>query len=293
MASYELKNNTVSIKVDSLGAELRSFRKLSTGTEYLWCADEAYWGRVSPVLFPFVGGLKNGEYKTGGKTYSMQKHGFVRDMEFDLFSQSEDEIWFVLKSNQQTYESYPFAFVLKLGYRLGENKVEVLWQVENPGTEKLHFSIGGHPAFNCPIEEGVKQTECFVGFGEKEEIVSTRISDETGLVYGCMEVYGLTGGKLALTENLFAHDALVIENSQTKEVSLCKKDGTPYIKVTMDAPVFGVWAPLKKGVPFICIEPWYGRCDSEDFEGSLEEREWGNIAEPGKAWSASYQIEIV
>lgn len=293
MAGYELKNSTVSVRVDSLGAELRSLRKLSTGTEYLWCGDETYWGRVSPVLFPIVGGLKNNEYKAGKKTYFMQKHGFARDMEFELLSQSEDEIWFVLTSGKETYESYPFDFVLKLGYRIGENKVEVLWQVENPGKEKLPFSIGGHPAFNCPVEEGVKQSECFIGFGEKEEIVSTRISDETGLVYGCMEVYGLTDGKLAITENLFEHDALVIENSQTKEVSLCKKDGTPYIKVTMEAPLFGVWAPLKRGVPFICIEPWYGRCDSEDFEGSLEEREWGNIAEPGQVWSASYQIEIV
>lgn len=293
MASYELKNSTVSVRVDSLGAELRSLRKLSTDTEYLWCGDETYWGRVSPVLFPIVGGLKNNEYRTGKKTYFMQKHGFARDMEFELLSQSENEIWFVLTSGRETYESYPFDFVLKLGYRLGENKVEVLWQVENPGKENLPFSIGGHPAFNCPVEEGVKQSECFIGFGEKEEIVSTRISDETGLVYGCMEVYGLTDGKLAITENLFEHDALVIENSQTKEVSLCKKDGTPYIKVTMEAPLFGVWAPLKKGVPFICIEPWYGRCDSEDFEGSFEEREWGNIAEPGQAWNASYQIEIV
>lgn len=293
MAAYELKNSTISIMVDSLGAELKSLKKISTGTEYLWSGDPAFWPRTSPVLFPFVGGLKNNEYRTKGKTYSMTKHGFARDMEFELLSQSEDEIWFVLQSGEETRKHYPYEFILKLGYRLKENQAEVLWKVENPGKETLPFSIGGHPGFRCPIEDGVKQSQCYVSFGEAEEIVSTRISNESGLTTGCMDVYGLNDGRLSLTENLFAHDALVIENHQTGEVSLCRQDGTPYVRVTMEAPLFGVWAPLKKDVPFVCIEPWYGRCDSEDFEGTLEEREWGNIVNPGEVWEASYQIHIL
>ena len=63
----------------------------------MWCADAKYWARTSPVLFPFVGGLRNNEYRAKGKTYSMTKHGFARDMDFELLSQSEKELWFVLK----------------------------------------------------------------------------------------------------------------------------------------------------------------------------------------------------
>lgn len=99
-------------------------------------------------------------------------------------------------------------------------------------------------------------------------------------------------GYLPVTEHLFDNDALVIENSQAKEVSLCTPYGTPYLTVTMEAPLFGIWSPPGKNAPFICIEPWYGRSDSEGFEGELKEREWGNIVMPGGVWEASYQIRV-
>ncbi len=133
MAVYELKNEKTSISVNSMGAELKSLKSISTGTEYMWKADPTFWGRTSPVLFPFVGGVNHKEYRTKGKTYFMGQHGFARDMEFELLSNEDNEIWFVLRSDAGTLEKYPYEFVLKLGYRLIDNGVEVIWQVENPG----------------------------------------------------------------------------------------------------------------------------------------------------------------
>lgn len=291
MANYILENEQISIGIDSLGAELKSLKRKDAGTEYMWCGDPKYWGRTSPILFPFVGSVKNKEYRTKGTSYPMTQHGFARDMDFRLLSQTEDEIWFELDSDQETMAKYPYAFVLKTGYRIENSRVTVLWQVENPGKEALPFSIGGHPAFNCPLGEGIDRDECFVDFGSMDEVVSTGIS-ENGLATECMNVYQLNGGKIALTETLFDHDALVIENHQTHEVSLCGKDGASYLTVTMDAPLFGIWSPPGKKAPFICIEPWHGRCDSEDFDGSLEERKWGNKIMPGEIWKASYTIRV-
>ena len=202
MAVYEVKNKTVAIQVHSKGAELKSLKRLDTGREYLWNADPAYWNRTSPVLFPFVGGVKNREYRTKGRTYSMAQHGFVRDMEFSLLSQTEDEIWFVLKDSEETREMYPYEFVLKLGYCLLPDGVDVRWQVENPGKEELPFSIGGHPAFYCPLDEGEKQTDYFIRFGKQEKVVSTGIS-EKGLATDEKNTYNLDQGYLAITENLF------------------------------------------------------------------------------------------
>lgn len=290
MALYEVKNSEISIAVESCGAELKSLKKAESGAEYMWCGDAKYWGRSSPILFPFVGGVKNRQYRTKGHTYSMTQHGFARDMEFRLLSQKENEIWFQLDSNEETLKVYPYEFVLKAGYRIEGSRVTVMWQVENPGKEDLLFSIGGHPAFNCPLGEG-KQEECLVDFGDVNEVASTRIS-ENGLAENCCDVYVLSQGRLALTENLFDHDALVIENHQTNMAALCGKNGDRYVTVTMDAPLFGVWSPAGKKAPFVCIEPWYGRCDSEDFEGTLEERKWGNRTAPGEIWTASYTIEV-
>lgn len=291
MAVYHLKNDTVAIEVQVEGAELKSLKRCGTGTEYLWKADPAFWGRTSPVLFPFVGGVRNKEYRTKGKTYAMGQHGFARDMESELLSQTDEEIWFLLRDSDQTREKYPYAFVLRQGYRLLEGGVEVCWQVENPGREELPFSIGGHPAFNCPMEEGERQTDYFLRFDTEEKVVSTRVSDK-GLVTDKKDVYELDHGYLQVTSHLFDHDALVIEHNQAKEVSLCRPDKTAYLTLKMDAPLFGVWSPPGKNAPFICIEPWYGRCDHENFSGELKEREWGNILMPGEIWKASYRIMI-
>lgn len=289
MAIYLLKNNDISLQICSHGAELKSLKKVSTGTEYMWNADPTFWGRTSPVLFPFVGSLKNKEFRTKGKTYSMGQHGFARDMEFELVSQSEDEIWFVLESNAETLERYPYEFKLKLGYRLLMDGVEVLWQVENPGEEELPFSIGGHPAFNCPIEEGKKQTDYMIGFDTKDQVISA-ILGKNGLVAEGTDTYELKDGLLPVTEHLFDCDTLIIEHDQAKEVALCDKEGNAYLRVSMSAPLFGIWSP--KNAPFICLEPWYGRCDRENFDGELKDREWGNLIAPGEVWKASYRITI-
>lgn len=311
MSIYQLENEVISISVDSRGAELKSLKRKDTGTEYMWCGDAKYWGRTSPILFPFVGSVKNKEYRTQGKTYSMAQHGFARDMEFELLSQSvhspsersssehssserssnADELWFQLRSSQETLANYPFAFLLKLGYRIQGSRVTVLWQVENPGNEVLHFSIGGHPAFNCPLEAGARQTDYFLDFGNVDKVVSTKIS-KNGLALDETDTYSLDKGKLAISEHLFDNDALVIEGNQTDTAALCREDGTRYVTVTMDAPLFGIWSPAGKQAPFVCIEPWHGRCDNENFQGTLEERQWGNQVAPGETWKASYTIEV-
>lgn len=292
MAVYELKNDIVSIQINLRGAELKSLKKLSTETEYLWKADPAFWGRTSPVLFPFVGLTNHKEFRTKGKTYSMTQHGFARDMEFELYSQAEDEIWFVLRSDEETYEKYPYEFILKLGYRLLHDGVEVCWRVENPGKEALPFSIGGHPAFNCPIKEGAEQTDYLIRFDTKEQIISTRINCKNGLATDEKDIYELKDGYLPITEHLFDRDALVIEHDQAKEVALCMPDGTPYLTVRMEVPLFGIWSPPGKNAPFICFEPWYGRCDHEGFDGELKDREWGNLVMPGEVWEASYRVNV-
>lgn len=293
MAVYSLKNESIAIEIHSKGAELKSLKKLSTGAEYMWKADPIFWGRTAPVLFPFVGSVNQKEYRTGGKTYSMNQHGFARDMEFELVSQTDDEIWFAVNDNEETGAKFPFKFVLKIGYRLLPEGVEVLWQVENPGEEALPFSIGAHPAFNCPIAPGEEKSDCFIYFGGPDGAVdsfaSTRIHD--GLVINEKDTYELEAGYLAVTEHLFDCDTLLLEDYQVSKVALCGADKKPYVTVTMDAPVYGIWTPAH-AAPFICIEPWYGRCDREGFAGDLKEREWGNTAASGEVWKAAYRITV-
>ena len=87
-------------------------------------------------------------------------------------------------------------------------------------------------------------------------------------------------------------DALILENGQAGSVSLVDPKGREYLSLSFDAPLVGLWSPPKKQAPFVCIEPWYGRCDREGFAGELKDREWENSLEPGKVFEAAYRIRI-
>ena len=181
MGAYQLKNEELTLTVISAGAEMKSLKDNKTEQEYLWQADPKFWGRTSPVLFPIVGNYVQKQSVYEGKTYTLSQHGFARDMEFDLESQTEEEIWFVLKDTESTLEKYPFHFILKVGYRLSGRQVEVMWKVENPNEKKMYFSIGGHPAFNCPLKAEEKQSDYQLSFDTDKTLVCS-ILGETGLL---------------------------------------------------------------------------------------------------------------
>lgn len=290
MALFQIGNEQITIQVDSMGAEMKSLKKTATRVEYMWEGNPAFWKRTSPVLFPIVGGLRNGEYIHNEKSYPMGQHGFARDMEFKLKSQAATEVWFTLQSDEDTLAKYPYPFILELGYELEDQTVIVKWRVKNPAKEPMHFSIGGHPAFLCPIGEGTKQSDYSLLFDVQEQVISSGL--ENGLVGEKKTAYKLKNGMLPITDHLFDNDALVIEHDQAHSVALVKPDGKPYLTVTFDTPLFGIWSPPKKNAPFICIEPWYGRCDRAGYAGEWKDREWMQVLNSEETFAADYRVII-
>lgn len=294
MQEVKLSNETLEIRIHFHGAELKSIRGRATGTEFLWNADARFWGRSSPVLFPFVGSVKDKKYRCQGKEYPMNQHGFARDKDFTLVSLSEDTVWFGLHSDDETYQIYPFQFYLEIGYRLEANSVTVMWRVKNTDDKKMFFSIGAHPAFFCPIREGERQSSYYLAFQSRDGIVPKEFTNtvfgQGGLVTEEKKTYPLENGIMPITESLFDGDALVIEDHQIQRVALMDCNRKEYLSVEFDAPLVGIWSPPKKQAPFVCIEPWYGRCDSETFEGELKDRKWGNELAPGQIFETEYRI---
>lgn len=286
-----LENDDLKVTINHFGAELSSIVKKEDNVEYMWNADEKFWKRSAPVLFPFVGSLKNKEFFYEDNAYPMGQHGFARDMEFSLVSNDGKQAWFSLSSDETTYEKYPFAFTLEIGYLLTGHTLKVIWKVVNEDEKPMYFSIGGHPAFMCPLNGEGKQTDYFIAFDTDKDLTYSKLS-ENGLVYKKDNILPINGGTMQVTEHLFDEDALVVEGDQAHRLSLCKPDGKPYLTVSFDAPLFGLWSPAKKGAPFICIEPWYGRCDSEEFTGTLEEREYGHRLDVHENFETAFEIEI-
>lgn len=300
-----ISNNQITISVKDHGAELASIKH--EGREYLWQADEVFWKRHSPVLFPIVGAVWNGEYRSHSNIYKMGQHGFARDMDFTLISQTDDELRYELLSSEETIKKYPYPFRLEIGYKLIDNKVRVMWHVENTDNESMSFQIGAHPAFFWPLltnndrERGVSAMEKpladtdnrgFFKIESNSKTMPISVITEGGCVGKESEISLDEDGYLPLDINTFNNDALIFENSQVTKVTLCNNDKTPYLSLEFTSPLVGLWSPPKKRAPFVCIEPWYGRTDAVGFSGTYEEKPWMQTLESGKCFDAYYDIII-
>lgn len=287
---YVLENDILRVEVDSFGAELKSVRNQAENREYMWYADKKYWGRTSPVLFPFVGSLKNKEFIVDGKAYPMGQHGFARDMEHTLEAQTASELHFSLASTEETLAKYPFPFILKISYQLEGPELKVSWQVENPADKPLYFSIGAHPAFLCPIHGEPDKSGYRLYFGGLDEVHHHGNTVDTGLALREDLVLPLNDHRAVITPDFFDRCTYMIEGKQTGEVGLEDPSGKRMITMRFDTPLFAIWSPEGKNAPFLCIEPWYGRCDAVDFTGELKDREFTNVLEGGEVFRASYVI---
>lgn len=289
---HVLKNDILTVLVKEHGAELASIRKDST--EYLWQADPAFWGRHSPVLFPIVGSVWDKKYRVDGKEYELGQHGFARDMDFTLVSGSESEVRYRLESDEDTLGKYPWPFVLEIAYRLHGNRLDVIWEVENPGNDDMYFQIGAHPAFYYPDYTPETEERGFLSFDRSEGLECIRIKEK-----GCVDAdtkYPLPvpeDGMMPVRCDTFdAIDTIMLQDSQIGKVVLYRNDGTPWLALSFDAPVVGIWSPPTRNAPFICLEPWYGRCDRAGYDGDFRNKDWVNRLAPGERFRSVYTIEI-
>ena len=289
----QLKNHEISIALKSQGGEMTSIRK--KGVEYLWKGDSAYWGRHAPILFPQVGTVKDGRFLYEGQEYPMGQHGFARDQEFELTEQSDDRIVFTLRDNEDTRRMYPFAFELVQEYELCESEITARWIVKNTDEKPLYFSIGGHPAFRCPLEGRGDWSQYRIRL-MKDGLPLSSIDIhylKNGVVLEQTEPMELEEGCLTPSVELFSRDALILEDQQADRAVLVDPEGKDYLQVDFVCPVLGIWAPVGKAAPFVCIEPWYGRADGENFDGELKDREYGNTLEPGEVFKREYRIKVL
>lgn len=289
---HTLKNEILTVQVKEHGAELASIRKGSV--EYLWQADPMFWGRHSPVLFPIVGSVWEKRYRVDGREFELGQHGFARDMDFTMVEGSEDEVRYRLGSTEDTLKKYPWPFVLEIAYRLHGNMIDVIWEVSNPGNEDMYFQIGAHPAFNYPDYDPQTVERGFLSFDRGEGLECIRIKEK-----GCVDAEALypldipADGLLPLTRETFDKiDTIMLQDGQIGSVALYRTDRTPWLKLSFEAPVVGIWSPPGKNAPFICLEPWYGRCDRAGYEGDYRDRDWVNRLAPGERFSSVYTIEI-
>jgi galactose mutarotase-like enzyme len=158
----------------------------------------------------------------------------------------------------------------------------------------MYFQIGAHPAFYYPDYAENMSERGFLSFDKSEGLECIRIKEK-----GCVDTQTKhpleipEDGLLPVTRETFdVIDTIMLQDSQIGKVTLHRKDSTPWLSLTFDAPVVGIWSPPTKNAPFICIEPWYGRCDSAGYTGDYREKDWINRLAPGQTFSTAYTITL-
>ena len=140
----KLQSDNYHVLLNTLGAELNSYSNPS-GKEYVWNSDPAYWLRSSPLLFPTVGNVRNGETVIKNHIYQMPKHGFCKESEFEVTEQTENSVTFLLKANEETLKLYPYNFELYLSYHLNGSALSMDYKVINKDSDLMYYHIGAHP----------------------------------------------------------------------------------------------------------------------------------------------------
>jgi galactose mutarotase-like enzyme len=276
-----ISNSILKASIKHAGAELFSLKD-NQENEYIWEGNPDFWGKHSPVLFPIVGTLKNNTYTINEKEYQLPRHGFARDMDFELIEKTQNKAVFSLQSSEETLQKYPFEFELQLIYTLNENELELEYKVINKGKEKMPFSIGAHPAIALP-----DHFENYAFKFEKEENLKYYLL-ENDLISSKTKILETKNNVVPLNYELFKNDALIFKTLESKSLTILN-NSKPYVKVDYyDFPSLGIWT--KENAPFICIEPWLGYSDTNENTGDLYQKEGILTLEANKDFSAKFSI---
>lgn len=286
-----LENDLFKVDVNKVGAELCSFKSKQSDIEYIWQGDAKIWGSHAPVLFPIVGGLKNDTYFFDGKEYSLPRHGFIRkNDQLEVVNHTNKELLLQLSSNASTRQVYPFEFIFQIKFQLSNNRLLISHHIINTDQKELYFSLGAHPAFNCPLLPGENYEDYELVF-DQEESLHTWNLDAAGQILEEGDKIMNHSHQIALHKDLFNQDALIFKSLKSRRVGLAHKVKGERLAVGFsDFKSLGLWA--KPAAPFVCIEPWLGYADASNSQQQLQEKEGILHISPQKEFKASYYIEI-
>ena len=287
-----IENEKLSVEIRETGGALHSLYGRETGIEYLWQGNRTYWGGQAPNLFPFVGRLYEKAYTLHGKRYPMNIHGFLPHAEMTVEAQAEDACTLLLTDTPETRACYPYAFALRLTYRLEGRTLEIAFQVENRSPETLYCGMGGHPGFNVPLEPGLHFEDYALTFPEPCAPELVEFSPGV-LCTRRREPYPLEHGRtLPLRHSLFSLDAVVLAGAP-RQVTLAAERGRHGVTVSYpQMPYVGFWHRPNSDAPFVCVEPWSVLPGREGVVEELSEMEDMTAVSAGESFVNRWSIQV-
>lgn len=279
-----ISNGVLTSKFNEVGAELKSLSY--ENREYIWSGDKAIWAPSCPIMFPICGGLKDDKYVLYGRKYTLEKHGYARFKTFSVENKTDDSVTFLHKSDEETKQSFPFDYELRVVYTLNKNTLKIDYKVLNKTERTMYFNIGSHEGYATP--EGIEDYD--VIFPKNETL-------NANVVYGNLlsdqQLPIIKDQRnLPLYDKYFTVDALVFKDLKSKSATLRNRKNGRAVRIDFpDAKYFLLWH--KQNAPYMCLEPWNGIQDIVGSSYDITKKEGITALESGKEFTYTHSITII
>ena len=278
-----IKNKILSCSISEIGAEIKSLKK--GDTEYMWSADPAFWDKTAPILFPCIGSSKDDKYTLNGKTYNMNKHGFLILKEFTVEDVTDSSVTMIYTHNDETLAAYPYQFEFRAIFTLVGNSLKVEYKVNNLTSNTMYCSVGAHEAYATP--GGVEDYDII--FPHKENLDTILL--EGPLVTDNLLTVGKNIDLLPIYEKYFELDTLIFRNLKSKEVVLKNRKTERTLKVEYpDCDYIAFWH--MPNAEYLCIEPWTSLTAHAQGDYDITKKEGIVALEPNKIYSNTHIITV-
>lgn len=289
---YILENEIIKIELCDEGGELYRIYCKKDNIDYLWNGRKFGWPLSAPTLFPIIGKVKERRYILNGKSFEMLQHGFASWGSYEVIDKTNNSITFELLYNEDYLKIYPFKFSLKVTYSIDENNINVDYKVVNLDQKPILFSIGGHPCFRCQVDESEKLDDYYLEFNQIESRATVMCINEDDFLTGEEEIYLEDTNIINLNENTFKRGTLIFNNLKSNSISLKSRVSKREVTVEFDGfPYLALWAP-DRNTHFVCLEPWFGHADYQEFNDDFSKKEGILSLEEGEQFKCNYNIKI-
>lgn len=283
-----LQNGILSAAINPKGAELYSLEL--DGVERIWQGDPAIWGRHAPLLFPFIGRLKDQQYELDGKMIQAPMHGFCRDRMFETVEADDLHVRYRTQDDEETRAVYPFPFTLEVEFILEENTLIKRHTVTNHSDREMPFELGGHDAYRTTLIPGETMADYAIAF-EGVDHLEPFAMDETGTLDLPKGHIPLEGPLLTKLPQDVGLDTIVLEGLPVRKATLVSRKSPRKVTVEFeDFPYLGIWTAQKGVVTnYICIEPWSTLPDGHFMGRKLTDKPGIVVLAPGEQKTLTFR----
>jgi galactose mutarotase-like enzyme len=249
-----LKYENVELVIDQKGAKILELKINDNNVLFYNPKDIKHSG--IPICFPIFGAMSE-PLKIEDNEYKMNQHGFARDMDFKVEKKTKDSITYMLTSNEETLEQFPFNFKLSVTYTIEKNALKINAKIEHLkaknalSTQDMPAVLAFHPCFAVNDPNNVyfftNGSKYYDNLSPDNKNSFTKISN----IKDAKELKNYAPNCYQILEN---PDLSIIDHKLPFTYLLPgRKDSL--LKISYENfPYLTVWR-AKKDVEYICVEP--------------------------------------